>query len=319
MNRASLLLLIAAAAAAQNPPAVSPSQFETWMKDLSNWGRWGKDDERGAVNLITPKKRVAASRLVREGVTVSLSHDAEKSTAADNPRPFVHEMLSTASTPDAQAHSDSFTIAHHGLAHTHMDALCHFFWRDQMYNGTPRAVVTAKGATRLSIHGLKGGIYTRGVLMDIPELRGLPWLEPGTPILPSDLDAWEKKVGVRVSAGDVLLIRTGRWARRDAKGPWSGQLAGLHASTIPWLRSRDISVLGSDAASDVAPSGVEGVRHPIHIFTLVALGANILDNGDYEELSKACKQRKRWEFLITTAPLAVPGATGSALNPIAVF
>lgn len=318
--KATLILGLAAALAfAQSPAPIPQSQFETWMKQLSNWGRWGKDDERGAINLITPAKRVAASKLVREGVTVSLSHDAETAVAADNPKPFLHEMLSTAATPNAQAHSDSFSISHHGLAHTHMDSLCHFFWNEQMYNGTPRAVVTAKGASKLSIHNLKGGIYTRGVLMDIPELEGLPWLEPGAPVLPAHLDAWEKKAGIKVSAGDVLLIRTGRWARRTAKGAWSGQLAGLHASTIPWLKSRDIAVLGSDAASDVMPSGVEGVRQPIHIFTLVALGANILDNGDYEELSKACKQRKRWEFLVTMAPLAVPGATGSALNPVAVF
>lgn len=319
MKATPFLALAAVLAFAQSPAPIPQSQFETWMKQLSNWGRWGKNDELGAINLITPAKRVAASKLVREGVTVSLSHDAVKSTAADNPKPFIHEMLSTAATPNAQAHSDSFTISHHGLAHTHMDSLCHFFWNEQMYNGTPRSVVTAQGASKLSIHNLKGGIYTRGVLMDIPELKGLPWLEPGTPVLPADLDAWEKKAGVKVSAGDVLLIRTGRWARRAAKGAWSGQLAGLHASTIPWLKSRDISVLGSDAASDVMPSGVEGVRQPIHIFTLVALGANILDNGDYEDLSKACKQRKRWEFLITMAPLAVEGATGSALNPVAVF
>ncbi len=189
-----------------------------------------------------------------------------------------------------------------------------------MYNGTGREVVGEKGASKLSVWNAKSGIFTRGVLMDIPELKGLPWLEPGTPVYPEDLEAWERKSKTKVQPGDVVLLRTGRWARRAAKGPNPpGQLAGLHASCIPWLKSRDIGALGSDAASDVMPSGVEGVRQPIHVFTLVALGAHIFDNVDLEEASKAAKQRGRWEFLVTAAPLAVPGATGSPFNPTAVF
>jgi kynurenine formamidase len=214
-----------------------------------------------------------------------------------------------------------FSIAHHGLAHTHLDALCHYFYKDRMYNGIPRSEVTEKGAGRLSVYRMKSGIFTRGVLVDIPRLKGVPWLEPGTPIYPEDLDAWEKFARVKVQPGDVLLVRTGRWARRAAKGPWpaSDQLAGLHASSVQWLKSRDVAVLGSDSASEVRPTGVEGMRGPVHVLVLVALGVPILDNCDLEELGKAAEQRKRWEFLLTTAPLAVPGATGSALNPIATF
>jgi kynurenine formamidase len=257
---------------------------------------------------------------VREGFAVSLSHDAEKETAPDNPRPFVHQMLSHSGTPNAGSHSDSFTVAHHGLAHTHLDSLCHFFWNGKMYNGVPVSEVTAQGARKLAVTNAKTGIYARAVLMDIAELKGVPYLEPGTAVYPEDLDAWEKKSGARVGPGDVLLLRTGRWAHRAAKGALAPQrLSGLHATCIPWLKKRDIAVLGSDAASDVRPSGVDGVSQPIHIFTLAGLGAWILDNGDYEAVAQAAKQRKRWEFLITAAPLAVPGATGSAMNPIAIF
>jgi kynurenine formamidase len=190
-----------------------------------------------------------------------------------------------------------------------------------MYNGISRSEVTAKGAGRLSIHRLKSGIFTRGILVDIPRLKGVPYLEPGTPIYPEDLDAWEKFARVKVQPGDVLLVRTGRWARRAAKGPWpaSDHLAGLHASCVRWLKARDIAVLGSDSASEVRPTGVEGMRGPVHTLVLVALGVPIFDNCDLEALGDAASQRKRWEFLLTTAPLAVPGATGSALNPIAVF
>jgi len=316
--RFATILLLTSFLSAQQPFA--EADFHQAMKDLSNWGRWGQDDELGALNLITPARRREAARLVREGAVVSLAHDAEKEKAADNPRPFVHEMLNTSRTPNATSHSDAFTIAHHGLAHTHLDALCHFFYRDQMYNGIPRQEVTEKGAGRLSVHRMKNGIFTRGVLMDIPRLKGLPYLEPGTPIYPADLDAWEKKAGLRVRPGDVVLIRTGRWALRAAKGPWPpAQLAGLHATCARWLKQRDAVVLGSDAASDVRPSLVDGVAQPIHILVLVAMGMPILDNLDLEALSEAAAQRRRWDFLITTAPLAVPGATGSALNPIAVF
>jgi kynurenine formamidase len=314
------ILLTLGSLSAQPPRPVSQAEFDRWMTELSNWGRWGKDDELGAINLITPAKRKAAAQQVREGVPVSLAHDAEKQTARDNPRPFGHEMLAHGQTPNASSHSDMFTIAHHGLAHTHLDALCHYFYKDRMYNGIPRSEVTTQGAGRLSVHRMKNGIFTRGILVDIPRMKGVAYLEPGTPIYPEDLDAWEKFARVKVQPGDVLLIRTGRWARRAEKGPIaSGDLAGLHASRVRWLKSRDVAILGSDAASDVRPTGVEGMNGPVHVLVLVALGVPILDNCDLEELSNATQQRKRWEFLLTTAPMAVPGATGSALNPIAIF
>jgi kynurenine formamidase len=158
------------------------------------------------------------------------------------------------------------------------------------------------------------------VLVDIPKLKGLPYLEPGTAIYPEDLDAWEKKSGVRISSGDVVLIRTGRWARRAEKGPWNtSRVAGLHASTLPWLKKRDIAVMGSDACLDVLPSTVDGVAQPVHLLFLVGMGTPIFDNFDFEALSAAAATRNRYAFLITAAPLAVAGGTGSPLNPIALF
>jgi kynurenine formamidase len=321
MKRVLLLACLTFPAVAQSPRPVSAAEFDSLMMELSNWGRWGKTDELGALNLITPAKRNAAARLVREGVSISLSHDAETQTAPDNPRPFGHEMLTHGATPNAGSHTDAFSIAHHGLAHTHMDALCHYFYKDKMYNGFSRAEVTAKGAAKLSIYNAKTGLFTRGVLVDIPVMRGVPYLEPGTPIYAEDLDAWEKFSRIKVEPGDVLLLRTGRWARRAAKGPWSANdsLAGLHASAARWLKSRDIAVLGSDSASEVRPTGVENMRGPVHTLVLVALGVWIFDNCDLEDLSSAAQQRKRWDFLLTTAPMTVRGATGSALNPIATY
>ena len=147
-------------------------------------------------------------------------------------------------------------------------------------------------------------------------------VEPGDAILPQELDAWEKRAGLKVTTGDVVFIRTGRWKRRDTLGSWDPAkegMAGLHTSCAKWLKSRDIAMLGSDAASDVIPSGIPGVSHPIHVLTLHAMGVHIFDNCDLEDISEAAKKYKRWEFLLTTAPLAVDGGTGSPLNPIATY
>ena len=291
------------------------------MTELSNWGRWGKDDELGAVNLITAAKRKQAIALVKEGASFSLSRNAEKEKAVDNPAPFGHVMTRTGVNNPGTSSGDTYTITHHGYAHTHMDSLCHFFYKGKMFNGVPQEVVTEKGAGKMSILNFKNGIMTRGVLMDMARLKGVDFLEPGTAIYPEDLDAWEKKAGLKVRAGDVVLIRTGRWALRDAKGPWevARKSAGLHASCAKWLKSRDVAILGSDAASDVLPSGVEGVTQPIHTLVLVAMGMPILDNCDLELIGREANRRQRWEFLLTASPLAVPGGTGSALNPIATF
>jgi kynurenine formamidase len=295
---------------------MTKADVDRWMTELSNWGRWGKDDQIGAINLITAAKRKQAAALVKEGVSVSLAHDIEKERAADNPQPYTHTMNVVSNYA-----LDSLSVSYHGYAHTHLDALCHVFYQGKMYNGFAQTEVTQKGCDKLSIHNLKQGLFTRGILMDIPRLKGVPFLEPGTAIYPEDLEAWEKKAGVKVSSGDVIFIRTGRWARRAAKGPWSVSTnsAGLHASCAKWLKQRDVAVIGSDVASDVIPSGVEGVTLPIHQMVLVALGVHIFDNCDLEALSEAAARRNRWEFLLTAAPLAVTGGTGSPLNPIATF
>lgn len=307
--------------AAQPAQKVTKADIDRWMTELSNWGRWGKDDQLGAVNLITAVKRKQAAALVKEGVSISLAHDVEKERAIDNARPFTHTMNAVGANNPSQFSLDTFSVNYHGYAHTHLDALCHMFYQGKMYNGFSQEEVTQTGAAKLSILNMKQGVFTRGILMDMAQLKGLPYLEPGTPIYPEDLEAWEKKAGIKVGSGDVIFIRTGRWARRAALGPWDvgNKAAGLHASCAKWIKQRDVAIIGSDAASDVVPSGVEGVPLPIHQLTLVALGIHIFDNCDLEALSGAAATRKRWEFLLTAAPLAVNGGTGSPLNPIATF
>ncbi|MEN8183951.1 MAG: cyclase family protein, partial [Myxococcota bacterium] len=177
------------------------------------------------------------------------------------------------------------------------------------------------GALELGVHELRDGIVSRGVLLDVPRLRGLDWLEPGDPIHPEELEAAERNASLRVEAGDLLLVRTGRWAYRRAHGAWDPheRLAGLHASCLPWLHERRVAALGSDAVSDVVPSGVEGHRLPIHGIAIPILGLHLLDNLDLEGLGRACPEEGRWEFLLTIAPLVIERGTASPVNPIALF
>jgi len=281
----------------------------------------------GAVNLITPAKRKQAAGLVKEGASFSLARNAEMEKAVDNATPIVRQMTRTGTAAakkgpsDTGGSGDTFFISYHGYAHTHMDSLCHFFFKGKMYNGYSQEEVTDNGANKNSILNFKNGIVTRGVLFDIPRLKGVDYLEPGTRIYPEDLDAWEKKAHLKVGPGDIVFIRTGRWARRDAKGPWaiSDGLAGLYITCAKWLHSRDVAILGGDGAQDVLPSGIDGISQPIHTLVLVAMGMPIFDNCDLETIAKEAEKRNRWEFLITASPAAVPGATGSVLNPIATF
>jgi kynurenine formamidase len=311
-------LFASAVAIAAQPGGRTPrnaAEFDTLFQEVKNWGRWGPDDQLGSANLVTVAKRKQALALVKSGTTVSLAHNPLTERADDNSNPFEHTMLRGNSM-------DRYAVSYHGYAHSHIDALCHILYKDQTYNGYARAEVnTDKGCTRLGIQNLKNGIVTRGVLVDIPRLRNLPYLEPGTPIYVEDLEAWEKKAGVKIASGDAVLLRTGRWARREKLGPWNvGQsAAGLHASVAPWIKTRGVSFLGSDAAEDVTPSMVEGIALPIHTLMITALGINLLDNQDLEALGDTAAKLNRWEFMLTIAPVPVTGGTGFPLNAIAMF
>jgi kynurenine formamidase len=303
------------------PPAMSRITFDQLMQDISNWGRWGKDDELGTLNLITPEKRLAAAKLVTEGITVSMALELNKTQDALNANPFEHE-LSRAEFGGHQVAGDKYSVEYHGFAHSHMDGLPHFAHKGKFYNNVPYEAAEAGGAQRLGIHNAGiNGVFTRGVLVDMPRMLGVDFLEPGAAITVADLEAWEKQSGVTVSSGDVLLIRTGRWAKvkKDGQYDFLKAAAGMHASVAEWLKARDVAVIGCDGVSDVMPSGVEGLVNPLHELVLVGLGMPILDNLDLEALAQQAIKSGRSTFLFVGAPLRVPGGTGSPLNPLAVF
>ena len=293
----------------------NPAEYDEMFNRIKNWGRWGPDDQRGAANLITDTKRKQAVALVKLGTSISLSHNYLKDKAPDNPSPFEHVM-------NRGLQSDTYRVSYHGYAHSHMDGLCHMLYQDKTYNGYPRTdALTENGCVKLGIENLKNGIMTRGVLIDIPRLKGVPYLEPSTPVYIEDIEAWEKKANVKVSSGDIILFRTGRWARREKLGPWpiARNAAGVHASVAPWIKARGVSIVGSDAALDVTPSLVEGQNLPVHTLMITALGINLLDNQDLEALSEASARANRWEFMLTIAPIPVTGGTGFPVNAIATF
>jgi kynurenine formamidase len=316
------------------------------MKELSNWGKWGKDDQAGTINLITPAKRKAAAALVREGVSVSMSLDADlpKEGSTGGPLPGMGgappaargqgggggartTWTLTSRPPGPEARDvaayvvDTIAVSYHGNNTTHLDAPSHLYYRGQIYNGYLQNSYTDRGASKDDVMGMKDGVFTRGVLFDIPKLKGVSFLGDEEAIFVEDLEAWEKKAGFKVEAGDAVLVRTGRWVRVREKGPLDLNRAtpGLYASCVKWLRERGAAVLGSDVVQDVRPSRIEGVNQPIHQMALNSLGLPLIDNADLEALADAAARRRRWTYLLTMNPLRVPGATGGPVNPIAIF
>jgi kynurenine formamidase len=306
------------------PPSalVTNEEFKELFRGVSTWGRW---DERGALNRLVPERVAAAAGLVEEGISVTLGLPLNTTAGADNPQPAVHRMTSEASGDDGPGQlrfaMDFVGADYHHEGHTHIDALCHVVYEGKLYNGNPAGTVTAEGATHGSIEVLANGLVARGVLLDIPRLRGVPWLEPGEHVFRNDLEAAERAQGVAVEEGDVLLVRTGLTRRLRELGAWqtADLKAGLHPTAMPFMAERGVAALGSDGNSDTAPSSTDGVEFPIHVLALNAMGVHLLDYLQLEDLVAACERLGRWEFLFVAAPLRIEGGTGSPLNPLALL
>ena len=304
---------------------VSADEFRDLFERVSNWGRWGREDQRGTLNYLTFDRTAAAARLVRSGETVSLSRPLNTRHELDNPEPADHRMTLLCDV-DVGAGSMGFAkdyvgVDYHNDSHSHIDALCHVAFDGKLYNGRPSDSVTEDGASDGTIEVLKDGLVGRGVLLDIPRLRGVKWLEPGESIRAEELEQAEREQLVSVSQGDILLVRTGHARRLEELGPWDtgAAKAGLHPECTNFLSERGVAALGSDGNSDTAPSNTEGVGFPIHALALAAMGLHLLDYLRLDDLTATCERFGRWESLFVGAPLRIAGGTGSPLNPIAIF
>lgn len=314
---------------------VTQQVMDGWKRSESNWGRWGAADEKGTLNLITPAVRKAAAAEVRTGQAFPLSreivplHLPFEGGEAPEQRAAVQQKMLSGPPKRPTGSTDQLTIAAHGYAVTHFDALGHHLFDGKMYNGFPASEYLSldKGLSRGSIGVYADGVFTRGVLVDLPLLKHVPWLEPGTPIYAEDLEAWEKFSGVTIRPGDAVFIRTGRWEREAAKGAWDigKNAAGLDASVIPWVHRKGIALLGSESALSVVPfPETTTITNPddylpVHNFALVAWGMPLIDNTDLGPLARAAAKAKRWTFLLTVAPIRVTTGTGAPVNPIATF
>jgi kynurenine formamidase len=264
--------------------------------------RWGEADWLGALNHITPAEIVAAAAEVRLGRTVSLASPIVGEATADNPEPSVHRMTSEPGADmDEGLHFalDRLTMNVHGNADTHLDALCHVVYQGRLHNDVPASALGIAGAEKLSVDVARNGIVGRGVLLDIPRLRDVPWLEPGDQVTTEELVAAEQEQHVRVGQGDLLLVRVGHRRRRDELGPWDAakSRAGLDPRAVQFLAGRQVAVLGSDSNNDTAPSHPPGVAFPVHVLAVQALGLHLLGYLQFEELLPLCERHARWTFL----------------------
>jgi len=308
----------------ERPPALDAAAFTTLYQRLRRATPWGPDDRRGALNYITPARVLAAAGEVRLGRTVTLEAPIESKAAPDNPEPAVHEMVATGDQADPAGLTfarDRLSMSVHGNADSHIDALSHVMYRARLYNGVPADTVTAAGAAELSIELASNGIVGRGVLLDIPRLRGVRWLEPGDHVTAGDLTQAEAAQGVRVGEGDLLFVRVGHRERRNAMGPWDSAAtrAGMHPTALEFVAERKVAVLGSDSNNDTSPTAAEGVDFPVHVLAINAMGLHLLDWLQFDDLVPLCAEAGRWSFCCVIAPLRLVRGTGSPVNPIAIL
>ncbi len=306
-------------------PIPATDELDAMFAALSNWSRWGVDDQRGAANFLTDAHRVAATRLVETGESLSLAHDLATEPMPEHPNPVQHHMLASGDARDSngiagyEAARDHLALDIHGLWTTHVDALSHMFVRGQMYGGRPASEVRSDGARSNTVLTLADGVIGRGVLLDIPRALGRDYLDTGEVVTVADLEAAEATQGVRAGTGDILLVAWGREARKRATRGFDG-FSGLHSECLPWLAQRQVAVLGSDGISDPMPFvGTPEWPFPVHQIGIVAMGLHLIDNVRLAPLAARCAELGRWEFLFTMAPLRIPKGTGCPVNPVAVL
>lgn len=306
------------------PRGFTRGDFDELFATRRNWGRWGPEDQRGAINLIDAEKRREAASLVRSGRVVSLCRPFPTAVAANNPRPAIQYYQRI-----GQDALDFYGISYHGVAATHIDALCHMWDKTGMWNGhDPDEGFGPYGATFGDIERWGDGIVTRGVLFDIPSHRGVPCVEQDEPVHGWELEQICLERGVEVTAGDAVVVYCGRDAWSEAhERPWGSgpnlgrpgprdPRPGLHASCLEFFRDTDCSMLVWDML-DLLPNGLD-VVHSVHA-AIYILGLALVDNAQLAPLAEACAEEGCDEFMLTVGPLRVEGGTGSPVNPLALL
>ena len=299
------------------PKLPTQADVDSYFKRLNNWGRWGHDDQRGTVNLISAAKRAAAQTLVKKGRSVSLARDIV-------PQPhlqFGYHVTYPSKRERADVVLDRFDLVYHGFWVTHVDALCHVGWDGELYNGRPFAAsLTTAAATWCPIDPLLDGIHTRGVFLDVAAARKEGYVTVDNPVTPHELDETMRRAGVNVEPGDVVVVRSGDEAFRKAHPEWVPRVSphpGLHVSCLEWFRDKDIAAIAWDMM-DQRPIGYAGFGMGVHL-AIPFLGLALVDNCNPERLAVACREEGRNEFLFSVTPIRLLGATGAPAHPVAIF
>lgn len=306
---------------------MNSDEFDKLFHEVSNWGRWGSDDEKGTLNFLTPAMVARSAKLVRTGKSVSMARPVDTVPSAENTSPALHHMtrgydVDGENEIGIQYSADFLGCACHGCAHSHFDALCHIAYKGRLYNNRPASLVTSQGAKMMDITQYSHGVIGRGVLLDIPRLRNVKWLEPGDAVMAEELEAAETGQGVKLEEGDIFVFRVGHYRRRAELGPWDVDTvgrAGLHPSAMKLLHERKIAAFFPDGDGEVIPSPVNSTSAPIHALQIASMGLACADSLQLEEVSQECDRLGNWEFMAMASPLRLPGGTGSLVNPIAIF
>lgn len=310
-------------------------QVDALCRRYRRWGAWGADDERGALNFITPDVLVHAAGLVRTGRIVSCAlpfdENGPQSGRFGGRHNPVHTMLQDGGdiAIGAQDHMAELrftddTVTMPLQCGTQWDALAHIFHKGRMYGGHGVEYVTSKGAARNGIEKVADGIASRGVLLDMPRYFGVDWMQPGQPITSDDLAGAARLQDVEIRRGDVILIRTGQIAQVRAEGTWgtyeAGDAPGLGVDSAHWICEHEIAAVCADTwGAEVQPNDTEGVFQPLHLILLVNAGIHLGEIFDLETLAEVCRAEERYEFLFVAPPLPITGAVGSPVNPLAIL
>jgi len=312
------------------------ARIESSARRLSNWGRWGDEDELGTVNYITESKRQEAASLVRSGRVFSLAvpFDSQGPQPPFERRMNPHlSMLDTgtdlrlgrqANAPEGWGYADDMVTMALQCG-TQWDALAHVFYGFQMYNGYDCALVGVEGTARNGISVMRDRMVSRGVLVDVARLHGLDALAANHEITAEDLERALEVQRTEVLSGDVLLIRTGNLGRFRHAGSWQGFThsaePGIGLEALAWLHEREVAALASDTwAVEVIPHGTtpDAIALPVHAVAIVFMGLPLGEIFDLDALAEDCARDGAYEFLFCAPPLPITGAVGSPVNPLAV-
>jgi kynurenine formamidase len=313
---------------------VDRAAIEKAAKELSNWGRWGADDQIGTLNNVSPEDIIDAGRLIKRGkvfaLGLSLKEPIQSGLFGGRWNP-IHTMLATGTDAKSGNQDQPFPYLRYAddaismpcQASTQWDALCHIFLGDKMYNGFDAGLVDVHGAKKLGIENVRDKMVGRGILLDVARFKGVDSLDDGYAISIDDLNLCAAAQKVEVKRGDFVIVRTGHQERCLSKKDWSGYAGGdapgFSFETCYWLREKDIAAICTDTwGCEVRPNETTEANQPWHWVVIPAIGISMGEIFYLKELAEDCASDQIYEFFFLAPPLHLPGGAGSPINPQAI-